>query len=120
MNQDYIITNEELAKKGLDLNDYAIEGDKIPAIINICFDEMITRILKLNDDFKYESAIEKALDKDTNLIPAFKKLQFRVIYNMVFNGDDDPLDKTVEDIIVFDLGWGKINSFQKGVFGNKR
>ncbi len=120
MNSEYIITNEELAIKGLDLNDYAIEGDKIPAIINICFDEMITEILYLNDNFSYEEDIENALDENSKLVAPFKKLQYRVIYNMIFNGDDDPIDKKAENIIVFDLRWGKINGFQKGIFGNKR
>lgn len=120
MKQEYIITNAELKVKGLDLNDYAIDGAMIPAIINICFDEMITRVLKLNDKFHYEEDIEKALDENDKLVAPFKKLQFRVIYNMIFSGDDDPIDKSVEDIIVFDLRWGNINGFQKGVFGNKR
>lgn len=119
MKEEYIITNEDLALKGLDLNDYVLDGTKIPAIIHICLDLAITRILKLNDNFHYENDIEKAIDENVNLVEPFKKLQFRVIYNMLFLGDNDPLDKSVDDIIVFDLRWGKINSFQKGVFGNR-
>ena len=38
MDQKYVITEEELAEKGLDLNDYALEGTLIPAIINISLD----------------------------------------------------------------------------------
>lgn len=119
MEQEYIITNEELAIKGLDLNDYVIDGAKIPAIINLCLDLAITRILTLNDNFSYESDIENALADNQDLISAFKKLQWRIIYNMVFLGDNDPLDKSVDDIICADLKWGKINGFQKRVFGNR-
>lgn len=120
MKEEYIITPQELAeKKGLDLNDYIISGDKIPAIISLGLESAITRILTLNDDFKYESDIESALDNNLKLVPAFKKLQWKVIYNLIFLGDDDPLDKSVDDIICSDLRWGKINGFQKRVFGNR-
>lgn len=115
MNTDYIITNEELSEKGFDLNEYALDGN-YAHIINMALDLAITRILNLNDNFSYESDIEMALDKNPNLVGAFKKLQFRVIYNLIFVGDNDPLDKNVNDIIVYDLKWGKINGFQKGWF----
>lgn len=120
MKEEYIITDRDLELKGLDLNDYALDGTKVPVIINICLDLAITRVLKLNDDFYYEKDIEKAIDENQDLIDPFKKLQYRVIYNMIFLGDNDPIDKSVDDIIVFDLRWGKINGFQKGVFGNMR
>ena len=119
MKQEYIITNKELAEKGIDLNDYIVDGARIPAFINICLEEVITRIFTLNDDFKYESDIEERLDKDSKLVPAFKKLQYKAIYNTLFLGDNDPIDKSVDNIITSDLHWGKINGFQKRVFGNR-
>ena len=30
MKKEYIITNEEMTEKGLDLNEYALDGTKIP------------------------------------------------------------------------------------------
>ena len=121
MKDSYIITNEDLiARKGLDLNDYVIDGTKIPAIIQIGLDYAITDILTLNDVFKYEKDIEKALDDDQDLIDPFKKLQCQVVYNLIFLGNDNPIDKTVDDIICADLRWGSINGFQKRLFGNRR
>lgn len=116
MNKDYIITSDELTNEyGLNLNDYAINGTMVNAIIKIAFNLAITEILKLNDEFGYESDIEVALDNNNNLIFPFKKLQHRVIYNLIFVGDRDPLDKSVDDIICGDLRWGKVNGFQKYV-----
>lgn len=116
MKEEYIITNEELQPKGLDLTEYTLEGTNIIAIINIALDLAITQCLKMNDNFKYSKDIEKALDDNQDLVESFKKLQFRVIYNLLFVGDVDPIDKVVENIITFDLRWGKINGFQKGYF----
>lgn len=119
MKQEYIITNDDLSKKGLDLNDYAVEGTKVEPIIYNALDLAITRVLKLNDDFHSEEDIEKTLDDNADLVKPFKKLQYRVIYNLIFLGDNDPIDKSVDDIICFDLHWGKINGFQKSIFGNR-
>ena len=116
MNKDYIITSDELTNEyGLNLNDYAINGTMVNAIIKIAFNLAITEILKLNDEFRYENDIEVALDNNNNLIFPFKKLQHRVIYNLILVGDRDPLDKSLDDIICGDLRWGKVNGFQKYV-----
>lgn len=117
MKQEYIITFKELQERGLDLNDYALDENKSLVIIYIGLDKIVTEILKLNDNFKYEEDIEKALDEEPKLIQPFKKLQFRVIYNLIILGDNDPLDKEVDDIICCDLRWGEINGFQKRIFG---
>ena len=120
MKQEYIITDNYLQTRfGLDLNDYALDGQFVQPIITMALEKAITRILKLNDDFHYESDIENALDNDQNLEHAFFKLQYQVIYNLIFLGDNDPIDKSVDDIICFDLHWGKINGFQKSIFGNR-
>ena len=117
MKNEYIITNEELAVKGLDLNEYALDGVFIPAIINIGLDIAITRICYLNDSFKNgEDSVEEELDKNPQKVKAFKKLQFRLIWNLVFTAETEPVDKYIDDIIVHELGWGKINGIQKGLW----
>lgn len=116
MKIEYVITNEELAEKGLDLNDYALSGDLIPAIINRGLDICVSRCCYLNDSFLGEQSVEEALDNNPALVSAFKKLQFNVIWNLVFTATDDPVDLYVDTIIVHELGWGKINAFQKGIW----
>lgn len=116
MKIDYVITNQELAEKGLDLNGYALTGDLIPAIIYRGLDICITRCCHLNDTFLGETSVEKALDENESLLPSFKKLQFNVIWNLVFTAEDNPVDQYIDDIIVHELGWGKINGFQKGLY----
>ena len=37
MKSEYVITNDNLSRRGLDLNDYALDGTFIPAIINDAF-----------------------------------------------------------------------------------
>ena len=121
MKSQYIITQEELAQKGLNLYDYA-NGDMIPAIINIALDTAITRCCTLNDNFKGQKSVEKAIDEDVandneyGLVDSFKKLQFRILWNLIFTATDDPVDLYVDSIIVHELGWGKINGIQKGLF----
>ena len=121
MKSQYIITQEELAQRGLNLYDYA-NGDMIPALINIALDTAITRCCTLNDNFKGQKSVEKALDEDVandneyGLVDSFKKLQFRIMWNLIFTATDDPVDLYVDSIIVHELGWGKINGIQKGLF----
>lgn len=120
MKEQYIVDNGYLKTKfGLDLYDFSLGGQYVEPIINMAFGKAITRVFKLNDNFKYEKDIEKALDNDTDLVGAFYKLQYQVIYNLIYLGDDDPINKDVDDIICFDLHWGKINGFQKSIFGNR-
>lgn len=117
MKQDYIITNEELAEKGLNLNDYALTGDLIPALINRGLDICVSRCCYLNDIFKKgEKSIEEELDENPDKVGSFKKLQFNVLWNLLFTATDDPVDLYIDTIIVHELGWGKINGFQKGLW----
>ena len=116
MKDEYIVSNEYLAQRGLDLNEYAVEGTYVEPIIYLALDIAISRICLLNDDFKGESYIEKALDDDPSLVNTFYKLQYRVIYNLMFQNETNPMDSLVDSIIVHELGWGKINGYQKGYF----
>jgi len=116
MKQEYIVTDEYLIEKGLNLNDYALEGTLINAIINLGLDLAVSRCCELNDDFKGERSIEQALDNDQDLVDAFFKLQYRIIYNLIFQNETSPIDQFVDTIIVHELGWGKINGFQKGLY----
>ena len=84
MKNTYIITAEELREKGLNLDDYALEGDLIPSIIQMGLDIAITRCSFLNDSFKGEKDIEKALDNNPDLVDTFKKLQRKIIWNLIF------------------------------------
>ena len=117
MNNDYIITSEELIENyGLDLTEYASDDSYINAIIRKALNMAITRVLFWNDNFEYEDDIELAIDNNKKLIKGFKKLQYQVIYNLIFSGDDNPIDAEVDNIITCDLRWGKINGFQKQIF----
>ena len=79
MNGNYVVENEYLSQKGLDLNDYALDGTCINAIINIGLDLLTTRICYLDDDIKGEDDLEKYLDSNPQKLNAFKKAQYRVI-----------------------------------------
>lgn len=116
MKQEYIITNEELAEQGLNLNDYALTGDLVPALIHRGLDICISRCCFLNDNFKGSKSVEEALDSDPNKVESFKKLQFNILWNLVFTAETDPVDQYIDIIIVHELGWGKINGFQKGLW----
>lgn len=117
MKLEYIITNEELAERGLDLNDYALTGELIPALINRGLDICVSRCCYLNDNFQNgEDSVEEALDNKPSLVKTFKKLQFNVLWNLIFTATDDPVDLYIDTIIVHELNWGKINGFQKGLW----
>lgn len=116
MDHKYIISNEELAEKGLDLNDYALNGTAINAIIQLGLDIAISRICFLNDDLYGEEDVQAKLDEDERKVKSFKKLQFRIIWNLIFTATDDPVDLYVDTIIVHELHLGKINGFQKGIW----
>lgn len=116
MNEKYIVTNDYLSQKGLDLNDYALEGTLIPAILNIGLDLLVTRICYLNDSITGEHDIETLLGNDQNKINTFFKAQYRVIYNLIFQNETSPVDPFIDNIIVHELGWGKINGWQKGIY----
>ena len=116
MKKEYVITTEELAEKGLNLHDYASDESYIPAIINVGLDIAVDRICELNDNFQYESDIETDIDKNPKKVAPFKKLQYRIIYNLIFQAETGPTDQFVDTIIAQQLRWGKINGFQKGLF----
>lgn len=116
MKEEYIVTNDYLSQRGLDLNDYALEGTLIPAIIRLALDLLVTRICYLDDDKKGEHDIELALDKDISKLDTFYKAQYRVIYNLIFQNETSPTDPFIDNIICHELGWGKINGWQKGIY----
>lgn len=120
MKKEYIVTQEYIASKGLNLNDYAIDGTAIPAIINIGLDLSVTRFSTLNDEVKGEKNIEKWLDNNADKVDDFKKLQYRIIYNLIFQGETSPTDKFVDDIIVHELKPGRINGVQFGIYNEPR
>lgn len=120
MKKEYIVTSVELKERGLDLNDYALEGTLIPAIIMKGLDISITRISHLNDDVKGEKNIERWLDSNQDKVDAFKKIQRTVIYNLIFENQTAPTDKYVDDIIVDELEIGKINGIQRGIFNEPK
>ena len=116
MKNQYIITNQELAEKGLDLNDYALTGDLVPAIINLGLDICVSRCCYNFDNIGSEQELEQELDKHQEKVNAFKKLQYRVIWNLIFTATDDPVDTYVDTLIAHELNLGKINGFQKGLW----
>lgn len=116
MKENYVVSNEYLTQRGLNLNDYAIDGTYINAIIQLGLDLLVTRICYLDDEFKGESDIELALDKEPNKLATFFKAQYRVIYNLIFQNETSPTDPFVDNIICHELGWGKINGWQKGLY----
>ena len=116
MNSEYIITPHELALKGLNLNDLVNDETFVFAITEIALDLIYGRIYELCDEIKFDSDIEELLDKEPRLVPAFKRLQYRVIYGLVNQNETNPLDSMVDSIISQQLRFGKINSIQKGRF----
>ena len=72
--------------------------------------------MKKVQKLKLNHLCENALDENPELVDTFKKLQYNVIYNLIFTATDDPVDIYVDTIIVHELGWGKINGFQKGIY----
>lgn len=122
MKNEYIVSEEYIAQKGLNLNDYAIDGTAIPAIINNGLDLLITRISYLDDNHKGEEKIEKYLDEHPEKVGAFYKAQYRCIYNLIFMAETNPIDPFLDNIIVHELDLGAINGWQKGIYyeHNKR
>lgn len=123
MKVEYVITNEELSEKGLDLNDYALDGIYINAIIQRGLNKLVNEMCYFGD-LKSSSQIETYLstsDERTSQdkVEAFKEAQYLVIYNMLMINDSDPFDDEVQKVIVYQLGL-KINGFQKGIFNRRR
>lgn len=119
---EYVITNTELQERGLNLEDLVVDDSVISPLINNSYDNIIARICELDDTIKSKRQVIEYLglddDKRTSedKIEAFKTLQYKYIYHLVYMGDTDPLDRNIDSIIVFQLGLGKINGFQKGIF----
>ena len=120
MNKNYVVDNNYLAERNLDLNNYALDGTMIPAIIQLALDLAITRISVLNDEVKGEKAVENWLDKNSDKVDTFKKLQYRVIYNLIYQAETSPTDPFVDDIIVHELKVGRINATQFGYFNQPK
>lgn len=116
MDSKYVITEQELMEKGINLNEYALDGTYIPAIINMALDIAVSRICFLNDEFSSELDIENGLNAYNSKISAFKKLQHRIIFNLIFQAEESPIDLYVDSVITHELRWGKINGFQKGLY----
>ena len=116
MKTEYIVDNGYLSERGLNLNDYALDGSLVDAIIQLGLDLLVTRICYLDDNKKGEEDIELSLDQEPKKLNAFKKAQYRVIYNLVFQNETSPLDPFIDNIICHELGWGKINGMQKGIY----
>ena len=116
MKEEFVVTNEYLSKKGLDLNDYALEGTLISAIIELGLDLVVDRICYLDDDVSGESDIEKYLEEHQDKVDSFFKAQYRSIYNLIFQAETNPMDTFLDYIIVHQLGLGKINGWQKGIY----
>ena len=116
MKQEYVITYEELQQRGLNLSDYALDGTVIPAIIQIGLDIAVTRCCYLFDNIGSEDELEKALDSHQDKVSPFKKLQYRIIYNLIFKAETEPYDTYIDTIISHEINLGKINGYQKGLF----
>ena len=78
--------------------------------------------MQLNDDIKSVEQLERYLDTDDEdrtskeKIDAYFTAQYKAIYNLVFQAETAPVDQYLDNIIVFQLGLGKINGFQKGYY----
>ena len=122
MNEEYIITESELMERGLNLDDYTLDSVFNNVLINLALDICVTRVSTLDDTIKGEDGLNEYLGHDTGKYSAsskqkaFKKLQYRVIYNLIFTAEESPIDSYVDNIIVFEMGCGKINGFQKGLY----
>ena len=116
MKKEYIITNEELTEKGINLDEYAVDSNFVLAIINDGLDICVTRVCYLNDSFdKGELSVEEALDKEPVKVPVFKKLQCEIVYNLIFTAENSPTGGYIDDIIAYELDLGKVNGIQKGI-----
>ena len=116
MKKEYVISIEELAERGLDLNEYALTGDYVPAIINRGLDIAISRCCFNYDNMESEEELESALDNNPSKVKVFKKLQFNILWNLIFTATDDPIDLYIDTIIAHELNLGKINGIQKGLW----
>lgn len=120
MRKDFVITEEELQDRGLNLSDYAIDEATIPAIIGQGLDIAVSRACELGD-IKSSKALEQYIANDDEertseeKVEAFKKAQYRVIYGLIFMAQTDPINQYVDSPLVFELGL-KINSMQKGIY----
>lgn len=115
MKKEYVITNEELNQKGLSLDDYALTGDFVQPLIYLAVDLAVDKICELGDNFKGESGIEQAMDSNSELVSVFKKIQYRILWNLLFTAETNPTDSLVDSIISKQFG-AKINGFQKGLY----
>ena len=116
MNEKYVVSNEYLKERGLDLYQYALDGTFVQPIIQLALDLLVTRICYLNDSIKGEQDIETLLGDNQQKINTFFKAQYRVIYNLIFQNETSPIDPFIDNIIAHELEMAKINGWQKGVY----
>ena len=116
MNEKYVVDNGYLRERGLDLNDYALDGAFVQPIIQLALDLLVTRICYLNDSIKGEQDIESILGDNAQKINTFFKAQYRVIYNLIFQNETSPVDPFIDNIIAHELEMAKINGWQKGIY----
>lgn len=116
MKDEYIVTEQYLSEKGLNMSEYVLEDIYTNAIIHLGLDLLIDRICHLDDEKSSEEDIELALDKEPQKVSSFLKAQYRVIYNLIFQAETSPVDPFIDSIIAHQLGWGKINGWQKGLY----
>lgn len=115
MKEMYVVDNDYLSARGLNLNDYALDGCIAP-IIQTGLDLLVTRMCYLDDNKQGEEAIRAFLVNNPTKVSAFKKAQYRIIYNLIFQSETSPTDAFVDNIIVHEMGCGKINGWQKGIY----
>lgn len=121
MRKEFIVTNEYLTEKGLDLNEYALEGTLVNAIIQRGLTLLVNRMCQIGDEFHTEKEIEMYLSHDDLVrtsdekVSAFYEAQYQVLYNLIFQNETNPVDQYVDGILVYQLGC-KINGFQKGLY----
>lgn len=121
MKENLIVTNEYLAEKGLDLNEYALDGTYINAIIQRGLYIVVNRMCQIGNQFHSEKEIETYLEQNDDIrtseekISAFYQTQYQVIYNLIFQNETNPVDQYVDGILVYQLGC-KIHGFQKGLW----
>lgn len=116
MKKEYIVDEDFLSQRGLQLSEYSLDSTYNAVLIQLALDLCITRISYLDDSVKGEDGIEKYLDSHADKVNCFKKVQYRVLYNLIFQNETSPTDGYVDNIIVFELGLGKINGWQKGIY----
>lgn len=120
MKSEYLVDEQYLADKGLILEDYLCDSTYINAVIQIALMLLTDRMCQIGNQFHSQKQIEDYLginDERTTQekVWAFKEAQYKVIYNLVFTAETNPVDQYVDGILVYQLGC-VIHGFQKGFY----